>query len=44
MTDPRLFILPGLNNSGPQHWQTHWEQLYGFTRIQQMDWDTPPLR
>lgn len=35
------FILPGLNNSGPQHWQTRWEELYGFTRIQQRDWDYP---
>jgi hypothetical protein len=41
MTDPQVFILPGLNNSGPHHWQTHWEQLYGFRRIQQTDWDTP---
>jgi predicted alpha/beta hydrolase family esterase len=35
------FILPGLNNSGPQHWQTFWENEYGLTRIQQHDWDTP---
>jgi predicted alpha/beta hydrolase family esterase len=35
------FILPGLNNSGPQHWQTHWEKDYGFLRIQQKDWDAP---
>ncbi|MEP6746114.1 MAG: alpha/beta hydrolase [Bacteroidota bacterium] len=41
MPDARCFILPGLHNSGPQHWQTHWENSYGFTRIQQKDWDTP---
>jgi len=35
------FILPGLNNSGPEHWQTHWENEYGFPRIQQRDWDAP---
>ena len=35
------FILPGLNNSGPQHWQTYWENDHGFTRIQQQDWDNP---
>lgn len=35
------FVLPGLNNSGPQHWQTRWEDLYGYTRIYQRDWDTP---
>lgn len=39
--NPIVFILPGLNNSGPQHWQTHWEQQYGFIRIHQQDWDTP---
>ena len=36
-----IFILPGLFNSGPQHWQTHWENEYGFTRIHQQDWETP---
>ena len=35
------FILPGLNNSGSQHWQTYWENNYGFTRIEQQDWDHP---
>jgi predicted alpha/beta hydrolase family esterase len=35
------FILPGLNNSGPQHWQTHWENEYGFIRIPQKEWDVP---
>ena len=35
------FILPGLYNSGPQHWQTRWEERYGFTRIHQQDWDNP---
>lgn len=37
----KVFILPGLYNSGPDHWQTHWEQEYGFTRILQQDWETP---
>ena len=35
------FVLPGLNNSGPRHWQTRWEERYGYTRIHQRDWDTP---
>jgi hypothetical protein len=35
------FVLPGLNNSGPRHWQTRWEERYGYTRIQQADWDYP---
>jgi len=37
----KIFIVPGLGNSGDQHWQTHWEKQFGFTRIQQKDWDTP---
>jgi uncharacterized protein len=41
MTPSHVFILPGLGNSGPKHWQTRWEELYGFARIQQRDWDTP---
>lgn len=41
MGSNHCFILPGLNNSDPQHWQTHWENEYGFTRIQQKDWDAP---
>jgi predicted alpha/beta hydrolase family esterase len=41
MSELFCFILPGLNNSGPRHWQTRWETLYGFIRIQQRDWDTP---
>lgn len=35
------FILPGLYNSGAQHWQTRWEERHGFTRIHQRDWDCP---
>lgn len=35
------FIHPGLFNSGPQHWQTHWENKYGFIRINQQNWETP---
>jgi predicted alpha/beta hydrolase family esterase len=34
-------IIPGINNSGPEHWQTYWEHQYGFTRIEQEDWDHP---
>ncbi|MFT3827319.1 MAG: alpha/beta hydrolase [Chitinophagaceae bacterium] len=41
MAQPVVLILPGLNNSGPLHWQTAWEKEYGFIRVQQKDWDTP---
>ena len=36
-----VFTIPGLYNSGPRHWQTHWENKYGFKRIQQIEWETP---
>jgi len=42
--NPTVFILPGLNNSGPQHWQTRWEEEYGFIRIEQKEWDTPACK
>lgn len=39
-----LLIIPGLNGSGPQHWQTLWEQGQpGFNRVTQKDWDHPDL-
>ena len=37
----KIFIVPGLGNSEEQHWQTLWEKEFGFTRIQQRDWETP---
>jgi predicted alpha/beta hydrolase family esterase len=37
-----ILIHPGLNNSGPEHWQTKWERKYPeFYRIQQTNWDKP---
>lgn len=42
-TDPDpVLILPGLGNSGPQHWQTLWMAgRPGFRRVEQADWETP---
>ena len=37
----KVFTVPGLYNSGPDHWQTHWEKEHGFTRIEQKEWETP---
>ena len=35
-------ILPGLFNSGPEHWQSHWERAdTTCVRVPQHDWDTP---
>ncbi|MBC6612766.1 serine hydrolase family protein [Hymenobacter sp. BT507] len=36
-----LLTVPGLGGSGPTHWQTLWEQQYGYRRVQQPDWDHP---
>ena len=39
-----VIIVPGLHNSGPDHWQTRWQARYpGFARVQQDDWDHPQL-
>ncbi len=36
------FIVPGLGNSGPEHWQTFFENSAdNFKRIQQQEWDAP---
>jgi uncharacterized protein len=43
-SDPRVtaLILPGLSSSGPEHWQTLWEQRDpGCRRVEQAEWETP---
>lgn len=38
----KYLILPGLGNSGPQHWQTYFEQSGPqFSRVEQAEWDAP---
>ena len=35
-------IVPGLGNSGPEHWQTYFETLgENYKRINQQEWDAP---
>jgi uncharacterized protein len=42
VSKPPVLILPGLGNSGPEHWQTHWQkQNPDFVRVEQRDWDAP---
>jgi len=42
MTEPQILILPGRGNSGPDHWQTHWEAGDPrFARVLQREWNTP---
>lgn len=37
-----VLTFPGIGNSGPQHWQSLWEQSNpAFVRISQRDWDKP---
>jgi predicted alpha/beta hydrolase family esterase len=41
-SDADLLIIPGLGGSGPDHWQTRWEQkLSTARRVEQRDWDRP---
>jgi uncharacterized protein len=37
-----VLILPGIGNSGPEHWQTRWESANtAFRRVAQRDWENP---
>jgi len=37
-----VLVLPGLHDSGPEHWQTLWIAAHpGFRRVEQRDWETP---
>lgn len=41
MKPSNVLLLPGWQNSGPQHWQSLWEQRYGYVRVDQHEWDRP---
>ena len=36
-----VLLLPGWQNSGEGHWQTEWERLHGYRRVEQHDWMRP---
>ena len=39
-----ILIVPGWNNSGPDHWQSRWQRnLKTARRVEQADWHTPKL-
>lgn len=40
-TNYRILTLPGLYGSCASHWQTSWERLYGFERVDQDSWNEP---
>lgn len=41
MTAPLVLTLPGWQNSGPDHWQSLWEDTHGYQRVEQHDWMRP---
>lgn len=43
-SDADILFIPGLGNSGPEHWQTRWEnKLSTGRRVEQEDWERPRL-
>ncbi len=42
VSDLDILIIPGLGGSGPDHWQSRWEQkLSTARRVEQQDWLNP---
>ncbi len=41
MLPSHVLILPGWQDSGPLHWQSRWQQLHGYRRVEQHDWMRP---
>jgi len=39
----KFLNIPGINDSGPGHWQTIWEEAFPnkFNRVSQKNWSTP---
>lgn len=41
-SDCDILIVPGLTNSGPDHWQSRWQaKLSTARRVEQDDWEAP---
>jgi len=36
-----VLMLPGWQGSSPDHWQSRWERLHGYRRVEQHDWMRP---
>ena len=36
-----VLVLPGWQGSGEGHWQSRWEALHGYLRVEQHDWQRP---
>lgn len=42
MSEVVTLILPGLGDSGPEHWQTRWERMDpSCRRVRQAEWNAP---
>ena len=42
VADADILFIPGLNDSGPEHWQTRWQtKLSTARRVAQKDWRRP---
>jgi uncharacterized protein len=42
VTSTPVLVLPGIGNSGPDHWQSHWERRDPtLERLLQGEWDAP---
>ena len=41
MNPASVLVLPGWQSSGPAHWQSRWEALHGYYRVEQHDWMRP---
>ena len=41
MKPNNVLILPGWQDSGPQHWQSLWQHQFGYQRVDQHDWLRP---
>lgn len=38
-----VVVVPGINDSGPAHWQTRWQEHKGWVRFAPPSWDEPEL-
>ena len=41
MQEVGVLVLPGWQGSGEGHWQSRWEALHGYPRVEQHDWQRP---
>ena len=41
MTTARVLTVPGWHGSSAEHWQSRWEALHGYRRVEQHDWNRP---